>query len=378
MKLGIVTGEYPPLPGGVGDYSRALAQALAAQGVDVHVLTDRRCADQIAAGVTVHPLIARWSFPALLTIRDAARWLKLDWLNIQYQAAAYGLGAPIHFLPDLAGALSVVTFHDLRIPYLFPKAGALRPWAVTHLARAARGAVAADPADAAELRQRGIQKVAEIPIGSNIAPAPPAGYDRAAWRAGLGAGPADFVIGYFGFLNHSKGGDVLIQALAVLVERRARVKLVLIGGAAGASDPTDAAFGAQVARLIQRHGLENRIHRTGFVAAPEVSAYLLACDAVVLPYRDGASLRRGSLLAALAHGCAVVTTTPAAPIPELHDGENVRLVPAESPEALVLALTALVDAPALRARLGANAQAVAARFGWDGIARRLLEFIVGL
>ncbi|MBL8056681.1 MAG: glycosyltransferase family 4 protein [Anaerolineales bacterium] len=380
MRLGIVTGEFPPLAGGVGDYSQQLAQALAAQDVDVHVLTDARCAagGAAAAGYTLHPVVRRWSFPALGQIRSLARALRLDWLNIQYQAAAYGLGAPIHFLPDVAGVPSIVTFHDLRIPYLFPKAGRLRPWAVSHLARAARGAVATDAADEAELRRRGVGQVTRIPIGSNIAPAPPADYDRAAWRARWGVQPADFLLGYFGFLNHSKGGDTLIRALAALAERKTRVKLILIGGEAGASDPSDAAFAAQLERLISRHGLEHRILRTGFVAAPEVSAHLLACDALALPYRDGVSLRRGSLMAALAHGCAVISTTPAAPLPELRDGENVRLVPADSPETLVLAVSELLNAPALRARLGLAAQATAAQFRWDGLARRLLAFLAAL
>jgi glycosyltransferase involved in cell wall biosynthesis len=377
MRLGIVTGEYPPQPGGVGDYSHALAAALAARDVDVHVIAGLKARPRPSDAFSLHAVIARWSFPALLQVRGLARDLGLDWLNIQYQAAAYGLGAPIHFLPDVAGVNSVVTFHDLRIPYLFPRAGRLRAWAVTHLARSARGAVAADPADADELRRRGVRRVAHLPIGSNIAPAPPAGYDREAWRRAAGIAPADFLIGHFGFLNHSKGGDTLISALAVLAERKARARLVLIGGAAGGSDPTDAEFGAQLERLIRRHGLDagGRLLRTGYVAAPEVSAWLLACDVVALPYRDGASLRRGTLMAALAHGCAIITTQPAQPAPELSDGETCRLVPPDSPPALVLALTGLLDAPEMRARLGAGAQTAAAGFRWDDIARRLVEFV---
>ncbi len=268
----------------------------------------------------------------------------------------------------------VSTFHDLRIPYLFPKAGPWRPWAVTHLASAARGAIATDPADAAELRRRGVRRVTQIPIGSNIQPAPPAGYDRAAWRAAAGVAPTDLLLGYFGFLNHSKGGDTLINALGILHDRRAPVKLALIGGQTGASDPTDAAFAAQVETRITRLGLENSLRRTGYLAAAEVSAWLLACDIVVLPYRDGVSLRRGSLMAALAHGCAVISTTPAAPIPELPDGRAVRLVPPASPEALVLAISELLAAPDLRAELGAGARQAAAGFGWEAIARRTLAF----
>ena len=373
MRVGLVTGEYPPQPGGVGDYTRELAAALAAQGAEVHVLTHQRARG--TGPVTIHPLIGRWGWLALRQIRAAAKRLKLDLLNVQYQTAAYGLTAPIYFLPDVAGVPVVVTFHDLREPYLFPKAGGLRRSAVNHLARRAAGVIATDPADAAELARRGgVRHVTHIPIGSNIAPAPPANYDRTLWRLALGVQPDEMLLGYFGFLNASKGGDTLISALAILDDRKAKLKLVLIGGAAGASDPTDAAFAAQLDKLIRRYNLADRIIRTGFIAAPEVSANLLACDAVVLPYRDGVSFRRGSLLAALAHGCPVITTTPAAPLPELREGENIRLVPPESAPALVLAVTGLLDAPALRSRLSQGALALAARFGWDQIAAGTLDF----
>jgi len=375
MRAGLVTGEYAPMQGGVGDYTRQLGQALAGLGVETHVITSVRAVPTEASSVMVHPIIKRWTFPALWRIAGLARRLKLDLLNVQYQAAAYDLSAPVHFLPAWAGVPVVVTFHDLRVPYLFPKAGRLRPWAVTHLARTAAGAIVTNPADEDELRQRGgARRLTQIPIGSNIAPAPPLAYDRAAWRARLGVRPDEFLLGYFGFLNSSKGGDTLISALAILADRKAAVKLLLIGGETGASDPENAAFEAQLQRQITRNDLERRILRTGFVPAPDVSGHLLACDAVALPYRYGVSFRRGSLMAALAHGCAVISTQPAQPVPDLRDGVNIRLVPAESPPALVLAVTELLHAPELRARLGQAAQQMAASFGWAGIASRTLDF----
>ena len=39
-----------------------------------------------------------------------------------------------------------------------------------------------------------------------------------------------------------------------------------------------------------------------------MTANLLAADCAVLPYREGASLRHGSLMAALAHGLPIVST----------------------------------------------------------------------
>src|SRR5437870_1904043 len=155
MRVGLVTGEYAPMQGGVGDFTRELGQQLALLGVETHVITVSRAAADEAQGVVVHPVIQRWTFLALWRIAALARRLKLDLINLQYQAAAYGLSAPIHFLPARAGVPVIVTFHDLRVPYLFPKAGRLRPAAVTHLARSAAGVITTDPADAEELQRRG-------------------------------------------------------------------------------------------------------------------------------------------------------------------------------------------------------------------------------
>ena len=41
MRIGLITGEYPPMQGGVGDFTQELGKGLAALGHDVHVITDK-------------------------------------------------------------------------------------------------------------------------------------------------------------------------------------------------------------------------------------------------------------------------------------------------------------------------------------------------
>jgi glycosyltransferase involved in cell wall biosynthesis len=77
-------------------------------------------------------------------------------------------------------------------------------------------------------------------------------------------------------------------------------------------------------------------------------------------------------MALLAHGLPIVTTTPWVPIPELNDGENIRLVPPSDPAALADAIAALAADEALRTRLGEGARRLSRRFEWDGIARDTL------
>ena len=150
--------------------------------------------------------------------------------------------------------------------------------------------------------------------------------------------------------------------------------MLFIGGRTGSSDISNRRYAERIDALIREHGLDERVDRTGFTSPPEVSAALLAVDLCALPYRDGASLRRGTLHAALAHGNAIITTEPELETPQLRDGENVVLVPREDPDALAEEIRRLWDAPALRADLGEQAAALAQEFSWDRIAAHTSDF----
>ena len=109
------------------------------------------------------------------------------------------------------------------------------------------------------------------------------------------------------------------------------------------------------------------------MAPEQVSASFAASDICVLPYRDGASYRRGSLMAALAHGMPIVTTEPQAPQPWLEHGENVWLVPPADAEALAAGCRRVAEDAALRERLARGARELHTHFSWPEIAARTLE-----
>jgi glycosyltransferase involved in cell wall biosynthesis len=376
------------MQGGVGDFTCELGKGLAALGHDVHVITSKR---QLASGnppisdlqspITVHREITGWGWECWKQVRQIAQRERLDVLNVQFQTAAYGMHPAIHLVPKCKHRPPVVvTFHDLRVPYLFPKAGPLRWEAVKLLARRADGVIVTNREDELQLSNLSppISNLARIPIGSNITPRLPEGYDRDAWRARWGIGPDDLLLGYFGFLNERKGGEDLIETLAVLATRGLPVHLLLVGGHVGSSDPTNVAYVEQANALIAERGLGGRVHRTGFVSSEEVSASLAAVDVCVLPYRNGVSLRHGSLHACLAHGRPIVTTQPAVETPEFRDGETMLLSPPEDVAALADSVARLAGDTDLRARLEKGALALAAEFTWDRIAARTADFIAEL
>jgi glycosyltransferase involved in cell wall biosynthesis len=384
MKVLFVSGEFPPMQGGVGDYTREIGLALHHLGCEVAVAGSTHAGP--VPGLTIHPIVKDWGWGAWGTLLDLVRRERPDVVHIQYQAAAYGLHPAINLFPRRlrwAGRErpgTAVTFHDLRVPYLFPKAGPLRRWIVHELARSCDLAITTNRDDYKALGQaqrlaRPVQAL--VPIGSNIAPPQAlAGYDRDAWRARWGAGQGDLLLCFFGFVNDRKGVDTLLQALSLLVVepgQAANPRLLMIGGQTGASDPTNVAYLARIRALIDELGLGEHVLWTGYTPAEEVSANFWAADLCVLPFRDGASFLHGTFHAALTHGMAIVTTQPRAALPELVDGENIVLAPPGDPAALATAIRRLAADAALRQRIGAGAKALSEQFGWGRIAAETLE-----
>ncbi len=381
MRIGQVTGEYPPMQGGVGAFTQELNRALTALGHDCFVFTDHRAADKVHHDPSQITADAHsWGLGTIGRIRRWAQAQKLDVVNIQYQAAAFNMSAFIHVLPMRLDATCVVTtFHDLLVPYLFPKAGPLRYQAVLTLARSSDGTIVTNRGDFARLSsEKAIASLQHIPIGSNIDPVLDPDFDRATWRAAQGYAPDDFVIGYFGFLNASKGIDTLFESVQMARAKGLPVRLVMIGGRTGTSDPANIVYAREVEQMVVELGMADCIHWTGFVTNAEVSAYLTAVDLVVLPFRDGVSFRRGSLMAALAHGCPIVTTHPQVDMPELVSDHHARLVPPDSPTALCIAIEDLADNARLRAALAANARDLAQQFTWESIAARTADYFCEL
>ncbi|MBX5493453.1 MAG: glycosyltransferase family 4 protein [Chloroflexi bacterium] len=411
LSVLFLAGEYPPQPGGVGDYTALLAATLAAQGVPVTVLATRgsavtlggasaspaavlsagpavpRAAVETAVPVAREPAaprvwrwVARWDWRCAPVVRVATLAARANIVHVQYQPAAFALEGAICWLPGwlrrrLPRVRTVATFHDLRVPYLWPKAGRLRAAARDRLLRGVDAAVFTELADWAAARAVRPGGRHWIPIGTNLTPTPPPAYDRRAWRARLGADDATLLLVHLGFLNRSKGLETLFAALPRLQRQGRRVRLALVGAEAGASDAANAAYAREVEARLRTPGLAEVVVRLPVLPSAEVSACLLAADLAVFPFTDGASLRRGSLLAALAHGLPTVSTWPPGSRSDvtsngvgLHEGENIVRVPAGDPAALAALIDRVATDGTLRARLAAGGPVLVAALSWPRIA----------
>jgi glycosyltransferase involved in cell wall biosynthesis len=382
-RVTFLTGEYPPLQGGIGDYTAHLAQALTPLNVKSSILISQvypQVEVQATPGVTVYPAISHWGWRSWAEIKAFLVQYPTDILHIQYQAAAFNLKGWVNWLPWISRFWPqppkiVTTFHDLRIPYLFPKAGPLRWQSILAQARFSDAVICTNPADVATLRRSRwatpypwVGHIHEIPLGNNVAVAPPPGYDRTAWRTALGIGPQGVVLAYFGFLNESKGGEDLIAVLDQLCRQGIDAYLLMIGGDIGDSDPSNVAYAQRVKAAIAARNLSERIIFTGYVDLAAVSANMLAADLAVMPYRDGVSFRRTTLIALLKHGLPIISTHPPSPLPQITDGVNMLLAAPGDVTGLTQQALRVADDPPLRQRLQAGAIALSQPFDWSTVA----------
>jgi glycosyltransferase involved in cell wall biosynthesis len=176
---------------------------------------------------------------------------------------------------------------------------------------------------------------------------------------------ADLVM-TFGFITALKSVDAPLSALKSLRDNGYPLRWKIVGPFNPESNPEH----AKMAGLGSQDWLE---FTGGFsVQDPRLQHLLASARVMILPYADGASLRRTTLHAAWAFGIPVITTPPPSPEPAIIDGDNCLLVDGTNPDEWERALKRILTDPELEARLSAGGLATADAYGWPALARRHL------
>jgi len=356
VRWAILTGDYPPDEGGVSDYTRQVARDLALAGEEVHVWCPAsRTGAPVDPGVRVHPLPGRFGIRALRVLGG-----ELDRLEsprrilVQYVPHGFGWKAM-----NVAFCLWLwsrrredlwVMFHEVAFPVDRAQSarhnllGRTNQFMARLVIGAARGIYVSIPAWEPLIRRLGRVRgpVRWLPVPSNLASTPSAERVRALrerygeWR----------IVTHFGTYG-ALVGPLVAEVLPTIL-RGDPNRLGLLLGRGGET------FRDELAVL--HPDLANRLIATGSLSAEEVANHLAASDVVLQPYPDGASSRRGSLMASLAVGCAVVTTEGDLSEPIWRESGAVALVPSGAADEFVREVEDLLDRKERRESLRRRAQ----------------------
>jgi glycosyltransferase involved in cell wall biosynthesis len=369
----IVTGEYPPQPGGVSDYTRLVARALALAGdrVDVWAPPSVAGSPERDSGVFVHRLPDHYG-PRSLRVLDR----ELDALPeprrllVQYVPHAFGWKAAnlpfCWWLRSRRDDVVWIMFHEVAYPVGSEYStrenalGAVTRWMAAIVGRAAERIFVSIPAWQPILESLIGQRVPIewLPVPSTIAPVEdPVGIAHLKNRIAADY-PLVGHLGTYGRLIEAMLASALPGLLAAT-----NCRMLLLGRQGDSLRES----------LIRTHPcFADRVVAPGRLSSADLSRHIAACDVMLQPYPDGVTSRRTSVMAALSHGRPVITTVGWLSEPFWSGCGAVVTVPVQDPGALILATSQLMSDRAHMAELSAHARHLyAARFDLNHTIERL-------
>jgi D-inositol-3-phosphate glycosyltransferase len=193
----------------------------------------------------------------------------------------------------------------------------------------------------------------------------------AAAREALGLPPDAVVLTFAGRIQPLKAPDVLVRAVAELVDRdpslRRRLVVPIVGGPSGSGleHPTS------LADLSEELGLGDVVRFVPPVTQADLARWYAASTLVAVPsYNESFGL---VAVEAQATGTPVVAAAVGGLTTVVRDRVSGLLVPGHRTGDWAAALARIVGDPALRATLSRGAVEQAAAFSWDRTAERTLE-----
>ncbi|HEY2012953.1 MAG TPA: glycosyltransferase family 4 protein [Bryobacteraceae bacterium] len=376
MTWAVITGEYPPQPGGVADYTRLVARGLAKEGAEVHVwapATDGEPCDD--PGVSVHRLPGHFGPEALRRLdTDLNRLPSLRRILVQYVPHAFGskaMNVPFCLWLESRRRDSIWSmFHEVAFPrgrnqpLRHQVLGAITGYMAKLAARASERIFFSTTAWLPLLD--GFAPATQktwLPVPSNVAEtADPEAVAAIQARISKSVGPN--VIGHF--------GTYAPQYQEFLMDLFARVLQPPGAGVGLFAGRGSTQFRSRFAGRMP--ALADRVHAIETDCADTLAAHLAACDVLVQPYPDGVTTRRASLMASLALGKAIVTTRGRLTESLWEESGAVALTPAMESEAMASTAMELAKSTSRRTDLGFRAAALYAnRFALRHTVRELLS-----
>ncbi|MEV6317552.1 D-inositol-3-phosphate glycosyltransferase [Streptomyces sp. NPDC051776] len=206
------------------------------------------------------------------------------------------------------------------------------------------------------------RKVAVVHPGVNLERFRP-GEGRAAARARLGL-PQDALIPLFaGRIQPLKAPDILLRAIAELLEEQPRLRERLVVPIVGGPSGSGLAKPEGLQKLAARLGICDVVRFRPPVGQEQLADWYRAASVLVMPsYNESFGL---VAVEAQACGTPVIAAAVGGLPVAVRDGASGFLVSGHDPADYARALRRFSDDPSLTERMGAEAARHAASFGWD-------------
>jgi glycogen synthase len=381
MRVLLVSWEYPPvIEGGLGRHVRKLAEHLAQDGVEVHVLTRggrQLPVEEERHGVVVHR-VAEPQFPK--DVKAFVRWV--DAMNRDMRELGDGLCeryefALVHSHDWLVAGAAEPLARGLGVPWLTTvhatEYGRHQGWVQNHpqshihaveramVRRADRVITCSRYMQSHVSTVFGVspRRISVIPNGIDPRDLEPVADDLPALRACF-ARPDERLVLLVGRLVYEKGFHLALDALAPVVKRLRNVRFVVAG--TGTAE-------AELKRQARRLGLTRYGSFLGWIGDDMLHSLYRVAEIVIVPsiYEPFGLVA----LEAMASGCVCVVADTGGLREVIPAGGSVGLrFPSRDSEALGEALERVLTDDDARTRLVAEAREHVLKFDWAEVSRR--------
>lgn len=367
--LAIFTGSIPPMRCGVGDYAFNLVGEIVAAGHKVYLVTSEECAkkSERTMGVEVAGLVPNWGgFSVFFRFRKIKKELisrGIGYVNIQYPTMGYGYSCGPQLLVILFRFFSkitvVSTIHEFRHAKVLRKISLIPFFLFSHrFVFTAQDELDAVAGFFSLIRYRFRSLCAVIPVGSNI----PEGCSESVSRR------KGFIV-FFGLFYPGRQLEMVAEIYKSISEQSPDCSFAIIGD----THPKHLQYYQNIKikfeSMIPKERMEWYIGKN----ASDIASILSSASLAILPYPDGASFRRTTLIASLRTGVPVLSnkgdTTPS----ELQNGINI-LFASDNSEFVAKALSLLSDS-GLASKISSNAKLLGEKFEWKTIALKFLSHV---
>jgi len=370
LNLCFISSEYPPGDyGGIGRYTKDLADEAARQGHSVHVIT--RGADEYRVdfdnGVFVHRVVVRpldTDAVASLAIRHHLALTSSLYHEVVKVHERHSFDSIIFPLWNIEGLACIC---DDRLPSVMTLMTSLTT--IAQLNRSIREQEASDPVIALEAlavrNVRAVHAISEAILKKSIEDF---GAPRQAFVVPLAV--QDFRTDYkrtrpenarlrilfVGRLERRKGVDILLEAAKRILPEHAEVEFVLVGKDTPFTELDGKTYRECFQQDTRNAAISDRVIFTGGLNEEELQQQYAEADLFCLPSRyESFGL---VLLEAMVYGLPLVAADSGGMTEILRSGDIGVLFESESIEALTQALTSLINNPEGRQRLGRESRRV--------------------
>jgi glycosyltransferase involved in cell wall biosynthesis len=356
----MISGSYPKMKCGVGDYTYLLIRYLCNHGMKVKVITSKN--KNVKNSESCLPIIDSWGLKCIKKIINRLVEDNGNIIHIQYPTKGYGYNIGINLLPLYIKLFNHNNYKIILTLHEFSQTNFLRKLAIIPLI------LFSDKIIFTNYEEKDIvskvffflnkRKFTVINIGPNIIPKLP--NQKTAKKT--------HTITYFGFIRPDKGIDVLLKAIKLTKIYKEKDFILNIIAELENKDK----YHKRIIDLIDR--LDNtKINVTGFLSEEKVSEKLYETDLSVLPFTDGLTYRRGSFIASVAHDVPVISTYSNLTSLDLYDSLKNYLVKPYDINALAEKIDKFFYDEDYRAQLYLITSKIKGLFDWNIIAETHIE-----